>query len=64
MIHERDIRRKPPTNPEAILEALKKVRNFQSRIKAILDNLPRVFQFLDQEKDVYVPYPDSKEMVR
>jgi hypothetical protein len=54
LIHERDIRRKPPTNPEAILEALKKVRTFQSRIKAILDNLPRVFQFLEQEKDVYV----------
>lgn len=53
LIHERDIRRKPPQTPEAILEALKKVRVFQSRLKAILDGLPRVFQFLDQEKIVY-----------
>ena len=62
LIHERDIRRKPPTNPEAILEALKKVRTFQSRIKAILDNLPRVFQFLDHEKDVYVPSSYSTQI--
>jgi hypothetical protein len=55
LIHERDIRRKPPRDPEAILDSLKKVRIFQSRLKAILDGLPRVFQFHDEQENVYVP---------
>jgi hypothetical protein len=54
LIHERDIRRKPPMDPESILSALKRVRGFQSRLKSILDRLPRVFRFLDEEDNVYV----------
>lgn len=54
MIHERDIRRKPPRDPEAILDSLRKVRIFQARLKSILDGLPRVFRFLDEQEKVYV----------
>lgn len=42
-------------DPESILSALKRVRGFQSRLKSILDSLPRVFRFLDEEDNVYVP---------
>jgi hypothetical protein len=56
LIHERDIRRKPPLDPESILTALRRVRGFQSRLKSILDSLPRVFRFLDEQENVYVPY--------
>lgn len=52
LIHERDIRRNPPVDPESILAALKKVRIFQSRLNVILAGLPRVFQFLDDQKNV------------
>jgi hypothetical protein len=55
LIHERDIRRKPPLDPESILTALRRVRGFQSRLKSILDSLPRVFRFLDEQENVYVP---------
>lgn len=45
-------------DPESILSALKRVRGFQSRLKSILDSLPRVFRFLDEEDNVYVTiYP-------
>jgi hypothetical protein len=63
LIHERDIRRKPPLDPESILTALRRVRGFQSRLKSILDSLPRVFRFLDEQENVYVPNHLYKLMI-
>jgi len=62
LIHERDIRRKPPLDPESILGALRRVRGFQSRLKTILDGLPRVFRFLDEQENVYVVVTDPQLM--
>jgi len=44
LVHERDIRRHPPKDPEELLNSLKEVRKLQSRIRAIADKLPRPFQ--------------------
>jgi hypothetical protein len=63
LIHERDIRRKPPLDPESILTALRRVRGFQSRLKSTLDSLPRVFRFLDEQENVYVSYQPFKLMI-
>lgn len=44
LLHERDIRRYPPQEPEGLLKALKEVRKLQSRVKYIAEKLPRPFQ--------------------
>jgi hypothetical protein len=55
-VHERDIRRYPPQDPENLLGALREVRKLQGRVKAIADKLPRPFQLDGVNDDMYVPF--------
>ena len=56
LLHERDIRRHPPKDPEDLLKALKEVRKLQSRIRSIADKLPRPFQMDNVNSDhLWVP---------
>ncbi|EIW68075.1 hypothetical protein TREMEDRAFT_69554 [Tremella mesenterica DSM 1558] len=50
LVHERDMRRNPPNEPEQMLAALREVRTMQARLKSIADKLPRPFQ-LDGDGD-------------
>ncbi|ORY32272.1 hypothetical protein BCR39DRAFT_492824 [Naematelia encephala] len=63
LVHERDIRRRPPQEPEALLIALKEVRKLQGRVKAIADKLPRPFQ-LDVVNGDTLPTPGWEEIMR
>ncbi|WVR05865.1 hypothetical protein IAU60_002891 [Kwoniella sp. DSM 27419] len=63
MIHERDIRRRPPSDPEGILSALKEVRVLQQRVKQIVERLPRPFQ-LEVGSGNLLPAPGWEEAIR
>ncbi|RSH92934.1 hypothetical protein EHS25_008380 [Saitozyma podzolica] len=63
LIHQRDIRRRPPKDPEGVLAALKDVRGFQQRIRDIVDRLPRPFQ-LDPSGIDELPAPGWEEIMR
>ncbi|GFZ43480.1 LOW QUALITY PROTEIN: hypothetical protein JCM24511_01200 [Saitozyma sp. JCM 24511] len=63
LIHQRDIRRRPPKDPEGVLAALKDVRGFQQRIRDIVDRLPRPFR-LDPSGLDELPAPGWEEIMR
>nr|XP_019049210.1 hypothetical protein I302_02991 [Kwoniella bestiolae CBS 10118]OCF28140.1 hypothetical protein I302_02991 [Kwoniella bestiolae CBS 10118] len=63
LVHERDIRRRPPNDPEELLSALRQVRQLQQRIKVIADKLPRPFQLEVGSGDV-LPAPGWEEAIR
>ncbi|WRT64122.1 uncharacterized protein IL334_001051 [Kwoniella shivajii] len=63
LVHERDIRRRPPKDPEELLTALRQVRQLQQRIKVIADKLPRPFQLEVGSGDV-LPAPGWEDAIR
>ncbi|WVF70608.1 hypothetical protein IAT40_005400 [Kwoniella sp. CBS 6097] len=63
IVHERDIRRKPPTDPEELLSALRYVRTLKQRIRQISTSLPRPFK-LDVGSGNVLPAPGWEEAVR
>ena len=44
LVRERDIRRRPPRDPETVLTALREVRRLQARVKVIADVLPTPYK--------------------
>ncbi|WWC86219.1 uncharacterized protein L201_001092 [Kwoniella dendrophila CBS 6074] len=63
LVHERDIRRRPPNDPEDLLSALRQVRQLQNRIKIIAEKLPRPFQ-LDVGASDLLPPPGWEDAIR
>ncbi|KAK8865914.1 hypothetical protein IAR55_001062 [Kwoniella newhampshirensis] len=63
LLHERDIRRQQPSEPEDLLTALRQVRKLQQRVKQIADGLARPFQ-LDVGSGNSLPAPGWEEAVR
>ncbi|WWD17900.1 hypothetical protein CI109_102345 [Kwoniella shandongensis] len=63
LVHERDIRRQQPSEPEDLLKALRQVRTLQHRVKQIADGLARPFQ-LDAGTGNTLPAPGWEEAVR
>ncbi|WVQ85674.1 hypothetical protein IAT38_007840 [Cryptococcus sp. DSM 104549] len=63
LVHERDIRRQNPTEPEDLLAALRQVRKLQQRIKGIADSLPRPFQ-LEVGSGEVLPAPGWEDAIR
>ncbi|WWC58754.1 uncharacterized protein I303_101298 [Kwoniella dejecticola CBS 10117] len=63
LVHERDIRRRPPKDPEELLSALRQVRQLQHRVKVIADKLPRPFQLEVGSGDI-IPAPGWEEAIR
>ncbi|WWC66239.1 uncharacterized protein I206_100140 [Kwoniella pini CBS 10737] len=63
LVHERDIRRRPPKDPEDLLSALRQVRQLQHRVKVIADKLPRPFQLEVGSGDI-IPAPGWEEAIR
>ncbi|WVQ97319.1 hypothetical protein IAU59_004430 [Kwoniella sp. CBS 9459] len=63
IVHERDIRRRPPTDPEELLSALRHVRTLKQRIRQISTSLPRPFK-LDVGSGNVLPAPGWEEAVR
>ncbi|OCF39525.1 hypothetical protein I317_06684 [Kwoniella heveanensis CBS 569] len=63
IVHERDIRRRPPADPEELLSALRYVRTLKQRIRNISTSLPRPFK-LDVGSGNVLPAPGWEEAVR